>query len=85
MPTYEYECSLCGLHFEKQQSIKDEPLKECPECKAPVQRLVSGGSGFILKSQGQSLRDSSKSCSLEETGRTCCGATSRCGDSHCGD
>ncbi len=43
MPTYEYECSLCGLHFEKQQSIKDEPLKECPECKGPIQRLVSGG------------------------------------------
>jgi putative FmdB family regulatory protein len=85
MPTYEYECNSCHVHFERQQSMKDEPLKECPECGGDVQRMVSGGSGFILKSQGQSLRDSRKSCSLEETGRTCCGATSRCGQSPCGD
>jgi putative FmdB family regulatory protein len=85
MPTYEYECSSCGLHFEKQQSIKDEPLKECPECKGKIQRLVSGGSGFILKSQGQPLRDSRKGCSLEETGKTCCGASQRCGQAPCGD
>jgi putative FmdB family regulatory protein len=85
MPTYEYECNSCHVHFERRQSMKDEPLKECPECGGDVQRMVSGGSGFILKSQGQSLRDSRKSCSLEETGRTCCGATSRCGQSPCGD
>ncbi|MEN6637774.1 MAG: zinc ribbon domain-containing protein [Smithella sp.] len=85
MPTYEYECNRCHVHFERRQSMKDEPLKECPECGGDVQRMVSGGSGFILKSQGQSLRDSRKSCSLEETGRTCCGATSRCGQSPCGD
>ncbi|MEE9913014.1 MAG: zinc ribbon domain-containing protein [Deltaproteobacteria bacterium] len=85
MPTYEYECSCCGLHFEKQQSIKDEPLKECPECQGAVQRLVSGGSGFLMKGQSSSRRDSTKSCSLEETGKTCCGASRRCGESHCGD
>jgi putative FmdB family regulatory protein len=85
MPTYEYECNRCHVLFERRQSMKDEPLKTCPECGGDVQRMVSGGSGFILKSQGQSLRDSRKSCSLEETGRTCCGATSRCGQSPCGD
>lgn len=85
MPTYEYECNRCHVHFERRQSMKDEPLKECPECGGDVRRMVSGGSGFILKSQGQSLRDSRKSCSLEETGKTCCGATSRCGQSSCGD
>ncbi|MDD4861130.1 MAG: zinc ribbon domain-containing protein [Smithellaceae bacterium] len=85
MPTYEYECNRCHVRFERRQSMKDEPLKTCPECGGDVQRMVSGGSGFILKSQGQSLRDSRKSCSLEETGRTCCGATSRCGQSPCGD
>ncbi|MDD4356605.1 MAG: zinc ribbon domain-containing protein [Smithellaceae bacterium] len=85
MPTYEYECGSCGLHFEKQQSIKDEPLKECPECKGKIQRLVSGGGGFILKSQSQRLRDSRKRCSLEETGKTCCGASQRCGQAPCGD
>lgn len=85
MPTYEYECSHCGLHFEKQQSIKDEPLKECPECKGAVQRLVSGGNGFMMKGQHSSRRDSAKGCSLEETGKTCCGASQRCGQSPCGD
>lgn len=50
MPTYEYECTACGLQFEKQQSMKDEPLRICPECGAPVQRRISGGTGFIFKS-----------------------------------
>lgn len=85
MPTYEYECSICGLHFERQQSIKDEPIKECPECGKEVQRLVSGGSGFIMKSAGGSRPDAAKVCSLEETGKTCCGADRKCGESHCGD
>lgn len=85
MPTYEYECNSCHVRFEQQQSIKDAPLEKCPECGGNVHRLVSGGSGFILKSTGQSLRESRKGCSLEETGKTCCGASQRCGESHCGD
>lgn len=85
MPTYEYECGRCGLHFERQQSMKDAPIKECPECGEEVQRLVSGGSGFIMKSAGVSRRDAAKGCSLEETGKTCCGADRKCGESHCGD
>jgi len=85
MPTYEYECNRCHVRFERRQSMKDEPLKECPECGGDVQRLVSGGSGFMMKAQNHSRRDAGKSCSLEETGRTCCGASQRCGESHCGD
>ncbi len=42
MPTYEYKCNKCGLRFEKQQSMNDEPLSICPECKGEVQRQVSG-------------------------------------------
>ncbi len=85
MLTYEYQCNNCGLRFEREQNIKDAPIKECPECKGEVRRIISGGSGFILKSSGQSPRDSRKGCSLEETGQTCCGASQRCGQSHCGD
>lgn len=85
MPTYEYECNSCHVYFEEQQSMKDEPLKVCPECGGNVQRLVSGGSGFMMKAQNYKRRDAGKSCSLEETGKTCCGASQRCGDSHCGD
>jgi len=85
MPTYEYQCNSCGLRFERQQSMKDAPIRKCPECKGEIQRLVSGGSGFIMKSAGVSMRDTAKSCSFEETGTTCCGAKRRCGQAPCGD
>lgn len=85
MPTYEYVCTKCGQYFEIRQSMKDEPLRICPECGAQIQRQISGGTGFIFKSSGATRRDSGKSCSLEETGKTCCGADRRCSDSPCGD
>ncbi|NBV87647.1 MAG: zinc ribbon domain-containing protein, partial [Verrucomicrobia bacterium] len=31
MPNYDYSCSKCGKTFEYFQSMKDEPLKTCPE------------------------------------------------------
>ena len=84
MPTYEYECSRCGLQFERQQTMTDAPIKECPACGEKVRKLISGGSGFIMKAAGVGKRDQMKSCSLEETGKTCCGADRKCGESHCG-
>ena len=50
MPTYEYECTK-GHHFEVQQSITEEPLKRCTQCRSKVQRLISA-SAFILKGDG---------------------------------
>jgi putative FmdB family regulatory protein len=85
MPTYEYKCAGCGLHFEEQQNINDAPLSLCPECGGEVKRQISGGSGFIMKSAGAGRRDRARGCSLEETGKTCCGAVGKCGQSHCGD
>ncbi len=85
MPTYEYKCTNCGLHFERQQAMNDAPLTRCPECKGSVKRLISGGSSFMMKSAGASRRDQMGGCSLEETGQTCCGASQRCGQSPCGD
>jgi putative FmdB family regulatory protein len=52
MPTYEYECEKCGTTFERFQSIKDEPIKKCPECGGPVRRLISAGAGVIFKGSG---------------------------------
>jgi putative FmdB family regulatory protein len=69
MPTYEYECSRCGLQFERQQNMKDAPIKECPECQGEVRCLISGGAGFIFKSSSVGQTHLSKSCSLEETGK----------------
>jgi putative FmdB family regulatory protein len=51
--TYEYVCEACGHQWEAQQSIKDSPLKKCVSCSADkAKRLVSGGTGFLLKGGG---------------------------------
>lgn len=53
MPTYEYSCKCCNHYMEVVQSIKDDPLKECPSCKtSSLERLISGGSGFALRGGG---------------------------------
>lgn len=51
--TYEYVCKCCNHAFEAVQSIKDEPLTECPNCHVcSLERLISGGTGFTLKGGG---------------------------------
>ena len=52
MPTYEYECDQCGEHFEKFQSMKDEPVKTCPQCGGSVRRLIGPGAAIIFKGSG---------------------------------
>ncbi|HTL52134.1 MAG TPA: FmdB family zinc ribbon protein [Planctomycetota bacterium] len=59
MPTYEYACEACGHTFEQVQPMTAKPLKKCPACgKLMLERLVSGGSGFILKGAGFWRNDS---------------------------
>jgi putative FmdB family regulatory protein len=51
--TYEYACGSCGHEWEAEQSISAAPLKKCPKCgKSKAKRLVSGGTGFLLKGGG---------------------------------
>jgi len=57
MPTYEYECEKCGITFEKFQSMKDDPIKKCPECDGTVRRLIGAGAGFIFKGSGFYITD----------------------------
>ena len=52
MPTYDYQCTLCGHTFEKFQSMSDKPLKTCPKCKGKVERLLGAGAGIIFKGSG---------------------------------
>lgn len=87
MPTYEYECESCGFTFERRQGMTENPLTECPECRGKVRRLIGGGTGFILKGSGQKRigHNNSQTCSLEKTGRTCCGREERCGKPACGE
>jgi putative FmdB family regulatory protein len=40
MPTYEYECAAQGHRFERFQRFSEAPVAECPECGAPVRRLI---------------------------------------------
>ena len=53
MPTYEYACSACANEWELEQSIKEDPIKECPKCHGQTaRRQISRGTGFILKGSG---------------------------------
>ncbi len=84
MPTYEYECERCGQIFERRQAITAEALVECPACRGPVHRLISGGAGFILKKTSEGgEKENHGGCSLQQTGRTCCGQTQRCDKPRC--
>ena len=61
MPTYEYVCTKCGHEMEAFQSMKDEPLKQCPACKkAGLKRKVGGGAGLIFKGSGFYITDYKK-------------------------
>lgn len=57
MATYEYKCTKCGHRFEAFQKMSDPPLKECPKCGGPVERIISGGTGLIFKGSGFYITD----------------------------
>lgn len=52
MPTYEYQCTKCGIRFELFQSMAEKPRSRCPECRGKVERLISGGAGVLFKGSG---------------------------------
>jgi putative FmdB family regulatory protein len=53
MPTYDYQCDACGHAFEEFQSMKDEPLTKCPECKKKkLRRLIGTGAAILFKGSG---------------------------------
>ena len=48
MPVYDYEavspehsCSRCASSFEVVQSIHDDRLTVCPDCGAPIRRIIT--------------------------------------------
>ena len=58
MPTYQYKCKYCGHELEEFQSIKDDPLTLCPECKTTnLARVMGTGGGLIFKGSGFYLTD----------------------------
>lgn len=59
MPTYEYECSKCGVVFELFQPITEAPRRKLKRtdpkpcaCGAAVQRRIGTGAGIIFKGSG---------------------------------
>ena len=79
MPTYEYECQRCGHVFERFQSMKDEPLKRCPECRGKVKRLLGTGAAVVFKGSGFYTTDSRKGGSKAPP----CGRDKPCKDGTC--
>ncbi len=56
MPIYEYKCQQCGLHFEKRQSVSDDPLTSCENCHGKLEKQWSL-SGFQFKGAGWYVTD----------------------------
>ena len=58
MPLYEYECLVCGCHFERFQGFTEPPPQECPHGHHGVRRVFSPpaivfkGSGFYTTDYG---------------------------------
>jgi putative FmdB family regulatory protein len=51
---YEYECPECGL-IEVARSMRDEPLRECPECGSPIRRIYRAP-GVVWKGNFRFMR-----------------------------
>ena len=53
MPLYGYECAFCDFKFELRKNMsKSDDTEYCPQCGSECNKLISGGSGFILEGSG---------------------------------
>jgi putative FmdB family regulatory protein len=52
MPTYEYQCEKCGVEFEREQRISDDPIRTCPKCGAKRAKRLISATSFVLKGGG---------------------------------
>lgn len=72
MPIYEYQCGGCAYRFELKQSIKDDPVKECPRCGQDVTKLISSpaimfkGSGWYITDYSDKMKPGSEKESSEQ-------------------
>ncbi len=59
MPIYEYRaieasCAKCAQRFEAFEKMSDPHLEKCPECGAPVRRVISAPANVVKDSMGNS-------------------------------
>ncbi len=59
MPLYEYQCTKCKKRVEKIQPMSAEPVLECPDCGAQMERLLSAPA-FQFKGTGWYITDYSR-------------------------
>ncbi|HDH57406.1 MAG TPA: zinc ribbon domain-containing protein [Bacteroidetes bacterium] len=84
MPIYEYRCPSCGHLFELLRSFADKDEVVCPQCGEPAQRLLSAGTGFIIKGGRSDIKAVSRRNSGEcDRASPCCGAETRCDKPPC--
>lgn len=73
MPIYEYKCEN-GHQFEVLQKFSDDPLTECEECGAPVQKVLHPpaihfkGSGFHNTDYGTRKANAEKAAKKKDSG-----------------
>ena len=56
MPIYGYRCEQCGHELEVLQSMKDEPLRVCPNCMGPLRKMIYPV-GIVFKGSGYYTTD----------------------------
>jgi len=75
MPIYEYRCGN-GHEFEVFQSMSEDPVSECPECGAAVERVFRPvavhfkGSGFYTTDYARKTKAASSDGSKESDSKT---------------
>ena len=88
MPLYEYQCKKCKHRFEKIQKFSDSPVKKCPECGGPVEKLLSQsavqfkGSGWYVTDyarKGAAGAGGSESSPSSETAKDAAASAAKAG------
>jgi putative FmdB family regulatory protein len=67
VPLYEYQCKKCKHKFEKIQKFSDRPIRKCPECGGPVEKIqhapavqFKGTGWYVTDYGGKDKSDTSK-------------------------
>ena len=67
MPTYVYECEICGYKYEKFQPISADTVDKCEKCGGKAKRIITGGAGIIFKGSGFYVTDYKRKKEKSET------------------
>ena len=67
---YSYRCPECGV-FTIEQSMKDQPISECPTCSQPVKRIIGKNINVIYRTSGFYSTDNSTVCPNAGTSEQC--------------